>query len=53
MKAKKLIELLNTLDHSGELECCIDNIDIRKIETDRYLGNLFNIQIKLEYRHTL
>lgn len=28
MKTKKLIELLNQCDPSGELEVCLDNIDI-------------------------
>ncbi len=32
MKTKKLIEILNDLDPSGELECCVDNQDIFFVE---------------------
>jgi hypothetical protein len=34
MKTKKLIELLNEADPSGELECCVGNRDIFSVYTD-------------------
>jgi hypothetical protein len=32
MKTKKLIELLNEADPTGEIECCVDNHDIYIVE---------------------